>query len=60
MSITKKLRKLSPADRKEVKSLMDDLIADGMDRPEAAKEAIGIMIKEHSGERDKLIKSMES
>jgi len=60
MSITKAFRKLDKADRKEVKSLMDDLIADGMDRPDAAKEALGIMIKEHSSDRDKLIKQMES
>jgi hypothetical protein len=56
MSITKAFRKLSPEDREEAKTLMKDLMdQDGMEKEDAAKEAIDIMLRESADERERVM-----
>lgn len=57
MSITTAFRKLSPDDRKEAKGLMKDFVEqDGMDKQEAAKAAINMMLADSESERENIIK----
>ena len=57
MSITTAFGKLSPDDRKEAKSLMKDFIEqDGMEKQDAAKAAIDMMMADSETERDNIIK----